>query len=239
MKRDYHRWYSRSLDRDMELLVFGHGGPPMVVFPSSMGAFFEYEDRGMVDAVRGKLEGGGLQLVCVASVDGTSWYARDVHPRQRVERHLQYESYILGDVVPLIRHLNGASADGIGVTGCSFGAYHAMAMALRHPHVFTSCITMGGAFDISQFLDGWSDRDAYLLNPPWFLPTLDDGHYLDRYRRNKFVLATGEWDICRGPTENFSRLLGARGIPHSLHIWGFGSKHDWDYWQPMASAYLP
>ena len=76
MTRDYHRWYSRSLGRDMELLVFGHAGPPVVVFPSSMGAFFEFEDRGMVEALRGKLDGGGLQLFCVSSVDGESWYAR-------------------------------------------------------------------------------------------------------------------------------------------------------------------
>lgn len=237
MTRDYHRWYSRSLDRDMELLVFGHGGPPFVVFPSSMGAFFEYEDRGMVDAVRQKLDNGWLQLYCVSSVDSESWYQKRIHPRHRIERHLQYEAYVLVDVVPLIRHRNPIA--GIGVTGCSFGAYHAMAMALRHPYVFTSVVTMGGAFDISQFLDGWSDKDAYLLNPPWFLPGLADPYFLDQYRRNKFVLATGEWDICRPANEEFSRLLGAKGIAHSLHVWGFGSKHDWPFWRPMASAYLP
>jgi esterase/lipase superfamily enzyme len=237
MTRDYHRWYSRSLGRQMDLLVFGHGGPPFLVFPSSMGAFFEFEDRGMVDAVRQKLDNGWLQLYCVSSVDSESWYARGRHPRHRVERHLQYESYILGDVVPLIRHLN--PIPGIGVTGCSFGAYHAMAMALRHPYVFTSCITMSGAFDIGQFLDGWNHTDGYLLNPPAFLPGLGDAYYLDQYRRNKFVLATGEWDICRPATEDFSRVMAAKGLPHSLHVWGFGSKHDWPYWQPMASAYLP
>ena len=237
MTRDYHRWYAKTLGREMELLVFGHGGPPVIVFPSSMGAFFEYEDRGMVGALAPKLEYGRLQLFCVASVDKESWYNRHVHPRQRVERHLAYEAYVLGDVVPLIRQLNPSV--GIGVTGCSFGAYHAMVMALRHPRVFTSCVTMSGAFDISQFLDGWSDNDAYLLNPPWFLPPLRDPFYLDQYRRNKFVLATGEWDICRKANEDFSGILGAKGIPHSLHVWGFGSKHDWPYWQPMASAYLP
>ena len=237
MTRDYHRWHSRSLDRDMELLVFGHAGPPVMVFPSSMGAFFEYEDRGMVGALQQKLDSGGLQLYCVSSVDSESWYARRQHPRQRLERHLQYESYLLGDVVPLIRQRN--SAPGIGVTGCSFGAYHAMAMALRHPYVFTSCVTISGAFDISQFLDGWTDQDAYLLNPLAFLPGLADDYYLNQYRRNKFVLATGEWDICRTANEDFSRLLGAKGIPHSLHVWGFGSQHDWPYWRPMASAYLP
>ena len=51
MVRDHHKWFSRSLNRDMELLAFGHAGTPVLVFPTSMGAFFEYEDRGMVMAL--------------------------------------------------------------------------------------------------------------------------------------------------------------------------------------------
>jgi esterase/lipase superfamily enzyme len=237
MHREYHNWYSQSLHRDMELLVFGHAGPPVIVFPSSMGAFFEYEDRGMVAAVADKLTHGGLQLICVSSVDSESWYNRHLHPRQRLERHLQYERYILSDVVPFVHHINRHGT--IGVTGCSFGAYHAMVFALRRPYTFTSCISMGGAFDISQFLDGYHDQDAYLLNPPEFLPNLHDPYYLDQFRRNKWVLVTGEHDICRGATEYFSSLMHAKGIPHSLHVWGYGSKHDWPDWRPMAAAYLP
>jgi esterase/lipase superfamily enzyme len=237
MVRHYQRWYSHALGRDMELLVFGHGGPPVIVFPSSMGAFFEYEDRGMVDAVSAKLENGHLQLFCVTSVDSESWYNRHVHPRQRVTRHLQYESYLLSDVVPFVHHLNGHRR--IGVTGCSFGAYHAMVFALRKPHIFTSCTTMGGAFDIRQFLDGYYDQDCYFLNPPDFLANLHDPHDLEQIRRNKWVLVTGEYDICRGDTERFSGLLHSKGIPHSLHVWGYGSKHDWPDWRPMAAAYLP
>jgi esterase/lipase superfamily enzyme len=235
--RSHHRWHSQSLHRDMELLVFGHAGPPMLVFPSSMGAFFEYEDRGMVAAVGDKLEHGGLQLFCVSSVDSESWYNRRAHPRDRVRRHLQYERYILGEVVPLVHHFNRHGA--IGVTGCSFGAYHAMVMALRHPHTFTWCVTMSGAFDVTQFLDGYFDEDCYFLNPPSFLPNLSDPYYLDQFRRNKFVLVTGEWDICRAANESFSGLLHHKGIPHHLHVWGHGSKHDWPDWQPMAAAYLP
>ena len=100
MHRQYTKWYSRSLNRDMELLVFGHAGPPVIVFPSSMGAFFEYEDRGMVGAVAHKLERGDLQLICVSSVDSESWYNRGIHPKHRVMRHLQYEQYLLGRAVP-------------------------------------------------------------------------------------------------------------------------------------------
>lgn len=237
MQRSHHQWFSRSLGRDMELLIFGHAGPPMIVFPSSMGAFFEYEDRGMIEALAAKLEHGALQLYCIASVDTESWYNRRTHPRNRIRRHLQYEDYVLGDVVPLVHHLNPSA--GIGVTGCSFGAYHAMVIALRQPYTFTWCITMGGAFDIAQFLDGYFDEDCYFLNPPGFLPDLSDAYYLDQFRRNKWVLVTGEHDICRAATESFSGLMHHKGIPHSLHVWGHGSKHDWPDWRPMAAAYLP
>ncbi len=237
MHRAYHRWYSRQLDRDMELLVFGHAGVPVVVFPTSMGSFFEYEDRGMVDAVADKLNGGALQLISVSTVDSESFYGRDRHPRARLDRYLAYERYLLEDVVPLVRQLSGR--DTMGTTGCSFGAYHAFVMALRHPDVFTSCITMGGAFDIGRFLDGYYDQDAYLLSPPDFLPNLADSWFLDRYRANKWVLVTGEHDMCRADTERAAGLLAAKGVPHSLHVWGYGSHHDWPEWRKMARAYIP
>ena len=37
MNREYHKWYSPRLGRDMELLVFGHAGLPVLVFPTSGG----------------------------------------------------------------------------------------------------------------------------------------------------------------------------------------------------------
>ncbi len=221
----------------MELLIFGHAGPPILVFPSSMGAFFEYEDRGMVGALADKLTHGGLQLYCVSSVDQESWYNRYAHPRERVVRHLQYERYIIDELVPLVRSQNQTWP--IGATGCSFGAYHALVLGLRRPDLFGAVVTMGGAFDISQFLDGYYDEDCYFLNPTHFLPNLSDPTFLEPYRRNKWVMVTGEHDICRGANEAMSQLFHAKGISHSLHVWGHGSKHDWPDWVPMAAAYLP
>ena len=55
MKREYHKWYSERLGRDMELLVFGHDGLPAIVFPTSQGRFFL---------------GQGLQIVAVGLVLG-------------------------------------------------------------------------------------------------------------------------------------------------------------------------
>src|SRR5919198_4303250 len=104
MHREHQRWYSPSLGRDMELLIFGHGGARVVVFPTSMGRFFEWEDRGMIAALGQHLENGWLQLYCVDSVDGESWYAYHLHPGARAWRQEQYDRYLVSEVLPLSRH---------------------------------------------------------------------------------------------------------------------------------------
>ena len=236
MNREYHRWFSPRLGRDMDLLVFGHGGTPYLVFPSSMGAFHEYEDMGMAGALGHKLEHGQLQLFCVSTVDNESWYSRHAHPRVRVERALRYEDYLFNEVVPLVRQKTDHPA--LGATGCSFGAYHALLVALRRPDVIRQCVTMGGAYDIKRFLDGYYDDDCYFLNPVDFLPALADPCLLDAYRRNKWVIVTGDRDICLDDSRGMAAMLAGKGVPVSLHVWN-DSEHDWPAWRDMAKAYLP
>src|SRR5438270_9299430 len=101
----------------MELLVFGHAGMPVLIFPTSQGKFFEYEDRGMTGVLGGKLDSGGAQLFCVDSVDSESWYNRGVHPSVRVARHEQYEQYLLREVLPFIAQKNQNA--NLVTTGCS------------------------------------------------------------------------------------------------------------------------
>ena len=236
MRREYRAWHSSILGRDLQLLEFGHAGQPVIVFPTSMGAFFEYEDRGMVDALAPKIAAGQLRLFCIETIDHETFYSHRP-PRERLTRYLEFERSLILEFLPFAKHVSGHET--FGLTGCSFGAYHAFTMALRHPDAFTSCITMGGAFDLTRFLDGYYDTDAYLLCPPHFLPNLTDEWFLERYRRNKWVLVTGEHDICRAATEEAARLLGDRGVPHSLHVWGYGSHHDWPEWVKMVAAYVP
>ena len=236
MNREYHRWYSPRLGREMQLLVFGHAGMPVLVFPTSQGRFLEYEDRGMIAATRWRYESGAIQAYCVDSVDSESWYNRRVHPRHRVERHMAYEAYLLDEVLPLIRVKN--SSGELGVTGCSFGAYHAVNLAFRHPDLVRSVVSMSGAFDIQSFLDGYYDDDCYFQCPAHFLPNMNDPWYLDRYRGMRIVLAAGEHDICLGETRRLSGILHGKGVPHSLDVWGEGAVHDWPLWQRMAQKYF-
>ena len=88
MNREYHSWHSPALHRNMELLIFGHAGARVLVFPTSKGRFYEWEDRGMMGALGEHLEQGWVQLYCVDSVDEESWYAFWKHPGDRAWRHI-------------------------------------------------------------------------------------------------------------------------------------------------------
>ncbi len=236
MNREYHKWHSTRLDREMELLVFGHAGLPVVVFPTSGGRFYEFEDRGMVDALAGKIDSGQLQLYCVDSVDMESWYNRRVAPRWRVARHAQYEDYVLHEIVTLVRARN--TDPRLVALGCSFGGYHAVNIALRHPAVFTGFVSMSGTFDLTGFLDGHYDEECYYHLPTHYLPRLADPWFFDRYRRNIYVLAAGRDDHCLRQNQDLDRVMTERGIPHQFYLWNAQNSHDWPTWQRMAQIYL-
>lgn len=75
MQREYHRWYSERLGREMELLVFGHAGAKVLVFPTRDRRFYEYEQLHMVQQIAHKLETGQLQLLGVDSIDKATYRA--------------------------------------------------------------------------------------------------------------------------------------------------------------------
>ena len=57
MRREYHRWYSARVGRMMELLVFGHAGAKVLVFPTRDGRFYEYEKLRVVQQHLGEITG--------------------------------------------------------------------------------------------------------------------------------------------------------------------------------------
>jgi esterase/lipase superfamily enzyme len=244
MVREYHKGYSSRLGREMELLVFGHAGVPVVVFPTSCGRFFEFEDHGMVAALEDRIDAGQLQLYCVDSVDAESWYNRAAAPRARILRHMQYEGYLLDEVVPFLRARNSNQNSnqnlnlGLTALGCSFGGYHAANIALRHPGIFTGIVSLSGVFDLTSFLGGYYDLDCYYNLPTHSLPNLSDPWFLDRYRRNRCVLATGWDDQCVAQNQNLDRILASKEIPHQFSIWDSPNSHDWPTWRRMVREYL-
>ena len=235
MHREHVRWFSPRLDRDMELLVFGHAGARVLVFPSSMGRFFEWEDQGMIAALGEQLERGWLQLYCVDSVDAESWYAKYKHPADRAFWHSRYDAYLRDEVLPLTQSKNPDPY--LITTGASFGAYHALTFALRYPHLVSRAIGLSGVYDIREVTDGYSDQHVYPYNPAEFILGETDPARVAAMHRLDIVLAIGQDDPLRGNSEYFSGRLWSKGIGNALRIWA-GWAHDWPYWRQMIRTYI-
>lgn len=234
MHREYVAWHSPSLGRTMELLVFGHGGAPVITFPTSCGKFFEWEDFGMIRTLRSALDAGRVQLFCLDSVDAESWYDRAAHPESRIARDDAYDRYLVHEVVPFVRTRNGGR---LTAAGASFGGYHAVDKGLRHPDVFGRVLSFSGAYDLSWFLGGHRSLGTHLRQPLSYLPGLDDEWHLQRLREQEIVLSLGEHDFLLDQNVRLSRALGDRGIGHRLDVWG-GYDHDWPAWRGMAEKFL-
>ncbi|MDX1943462.1 MAG: alpha/beta hydrolase-fold protein [Saprospiraceae bacterium] len=231
MKEIYHKWYSHSIGKEMEMLIFGHQGYPIIVFPSSMGRYYESKDFKLVESARWFIERGFVQLFCLDSVDIHSWYNKGIHPAQRVMNHIWYDKMVYEEVVPSIRW--NTQVGKVAVAGASFGGYHATNFALKHPDAVSHLYSMSGAFDIKMFMNGYYDDNVYFNNPVDFVHGLN---HPDIWRM-KIVLGTSEWDICRPANEHLSHLMNQKNIPHWLDMRGW-KEHDWPLWREMFPHYL-
>jgi len=235
MQRRYEKWFSPALGREMELLRFGWAGFPVICFPTSMGRFFQYEDMGTVAALESKLEAGQLQLFCVDSVDGESWYNNAVPPEARGKRHERYDAYLTTEVVPYVR--NRAERGDLGVFGCSFGAYHAANFAGRHPELSDKAVCFSGVYDVRRFTDGYWDDTDYYNSPADYIGNMDAG-WVARLCRVAWVVATGEHDSLVEDNRRFAEVLSSKGIPNHTEIWPGVFGHDWPFWNEAVTRLL-
>ncbi|WP_439474967.1 esterase family protein [Algoriphagus formosus] len=231
MKEEYFKWYSPHLNREVQMLTFGHAGYPVVVFPTSKGSFHENRDMGLIGSAQWFIEQGLVQIFCPESNDADSFYNRNIHPHQRIQNHVAYDKMICHEIVERIR-LNTAVAK-VVVAGCSFGGYHAANFAFRHPGYVSHMFSMSGAFDIRNFMDGYNHDDIYYNSPLEYLPGLND----DELWKMDIVLGTSNWDICFDANLKLDDCLNKKGVPHWLDV-RQDRVHDWDVWKEMFPHYL-
>src|SRR5207249_7239785 len=98
MHRDYQRWYSHRLDRDMGVAVYGHYGSPILAFPTSGGDEWEQEGQGMVGALSPYLNEGRIRIFAINSVHNDSFQNKGAHPFHRSYMQAQYDAYVANEV---------------------------------------------------------------------------------------------------------------------------------------------
>lgn len=246
MKRTYHKSFSPVLQRDMELLVFGDTGTPVLFFPTRTARFYDYENWQIIDAMQEKINSGSIQVYCVDSVDAESFYA-PILPTDKIKRHLQYEQYILTEVLPFIEETNPAANrqdHRITVAGCSLGGYHALNISMKHPQYFNKVVSMSARYDLTlsslkfpDLLNGYIDEDVYYNMPGMYLPHLTDPVILDQIRQIDIALVIGREDPFYDNNQHLSRTLHSLNIPHKLYVWD-DEAHRPRHWRSMVQWYL-
>ncbi|NLH82794.1 MAG: esterase family protein [Phyllobacteriaceae bacterium] len=242
MRREHHRWWSERLGRDMDLLVFGHAGAKLLVFPTRDGRYSEYENIGMIARLAPKIEAGQMQVWCLEGLAGETFYANWMVPPDRIRRFDAYERYVLDEVMPLMRRAN--PHDCTIAHGLSLGAHHAADIAFRHPHLFRKLAAFSGRYDLTRPVEWFGDlmgghyEDAvYFHMPNHYLPGLDCDWRLHHLRRMDIVLVIGAEDPFLDDNLRLSGILASKTIPHRLEIWD-GRAHRGSAWRKMAEIYV-
>lgn len=242
MNREYYKWHSPALGREMELLVFGSGGARLLVFPSRKERFYEYENHGMIHSLRHRIEAGKLHVVCVDGLDEESLYCFEKAPEERIVRHLQFERYVVEEVLPFFAKKNPRAP--LTAHGCSFGAYHAVSIALRHPQYFERVVALSGRYDLtlhtahyhSLFHGFYSDALREIM-PSHFVPLITDRARLKAIRKIRFTFVVGDEDPFYENNVDFVNALEAQKVATELHAW-CGEAHRFRYWRQMVRIYL-
>ena len=230
---------SRALGKDVYLWIHGHGGEPIVVFPSAAGMAHEWQLGGAVDVLQPRIDAGELTLYCVESNVSTSWTADHLDGAGRLAGHRRYERFVLDELMPFLRARSGW-AGRVGCAGASFGAFYAADFTLKHPDVFEWALCLSGRYRTGPFLEGADPGDAYFDQPLAFVPNLS-GDALEAVRRSHLTLVVGLGPYegrCVDETLALAGVLSERGIPHHLDVWGHDVSHEWVWWRRQLAVHL-
>lgn len=235
MREIHKKWFSPSIGREFDMLVFGEAGTPMILFATSQGRYVQNRDFGFIEVMGRFIEKRLIKVYCPDSYDNESFYAYHIHPGERLKHHLAFERLLVSEVLEAARDETGYPK--VMVAGCSFGGYHAFNFAMKHPWLVSHSISMGGVFDIKQYIFGYYDDNCYFNDPVEYLPNLEDRTYLDEYAKMKIIISTGEHDMCRGDSLNISHIMCQKKIAHTLDDRP-GMWHDWPCWKQQIVDYL-
>jgi pimeloyl-ACP methyl ester carboxylesterase len=161
MRTEHHHWYSGRINREMGVAVYGHWGPPMLVFPTSGGDEWEMDRQGMIGALAEYIDGGRVKVFSINANSGDAFYNKGAHPFHRSYMQAQYDAYVRSEVVPFIRSHCQSDALAITTMGASLGAYHAANSLFKHPDVFRRCYALSGVYDMKRVMESLRVR-----NPP-------------------------------------------------------------------------
>jgi esterase/lipase superfamily enzyme len=234
MERRTTAWFSHNLNIEMPLVAYGHAGYPLLMFPTAAADYLEYERFHLVDAISPLIDSGKIRAYSINSVNKYSLLNEQMPAPMKAALLTKFDRYITDEVLPLIRRDAGEEARPL-TTGASLGAFLALNTYFKHPDLFRGVIAMSGGYDIKSYMQGHYDDNVYFNNPVDYLSNLSDDQNLATLRQADAIVLMSGQGAYEAPerSRQLSEILNAKGIPHTLDLWGADVNHDWPWWRKM------
>ncbi len=230
---------SRDLNADLDVIVYGTTGRPVIAFPTFDFSAGSWETGGMVDVLGDLIESGAIQLFCVDSVDDRGWYARHSDLDYRSENQLAYLKFVSGELLRFVKKTSASKAKPI-LAGCGAGATNATAALLREPKLWGGLLALSGAYDARFYSDGATDADWLACSPIDLIASLSDAR-LRTLRKVPMAFVCGQAADERGigTQRQLAAAFAEREIEATFEYWGYDVDHSWHWWQEMAAQFVP
>jgi esterase/lipase superfamily enzyme len=232
MNIEYHRFWSKALDQDMEFKIYGHAGKPVVVFPSQSSGFYQYEDFSMVWACslyRRRINCSSGQY---RDQSWANWNAqRTIGPGG-----ITSTTSTSWKNSPFIRVFCTK-----GRFLATVAAWAATMRQFFFPRISSMSDPLSGIFRLNMFVGDYMDENVYFNSPLVYLPNLSDPWYLEQFRESHIIVCAGmgAWEEeMIADALALKQILDDKGVPCWIDLWGQDVNHDWPWWRKQMPYFL-
>ena len=231
------------------VIVHGHCGRPVLVFPSERRPGLGLREQRHGRRGRGRCSTtAGCKLYCVDSLDAGTWSDRSLSIEERARRHAEYDAWIIDSVRAVDHRDDCGGRQEIGTIGCSSWAPTTRCTSRSSGPTCSRWRSACPATTTRRHWHAWGERgDAtYFANPTDYVPDLR-GDHLDWLRSPAVDPARRRAGGLGGPSDGLAavdppdgrRCCRRRASAASSTCGGTTSAHDWPWWQRQLAHHLP
>lgn len=238
MDIDYITYYSHYLNHSMEIKTYGYSGQIFIYFPTQYKRFYEIENEGIIDCLAPYIDSGRIIVVTLDSDIDNNLSSGFWDKRKILERQEEYFHFFTEEFYSWLYERYHFQEKPI-TFGMSFGAYQAMNIFLRMPHLFNGTFCMSGVYDIRFFFNDYFDDLAFLNSPVDSLNLMNNELYKEELRKKRIIIvvSSGAYELTY-ETSNLERAFHKNDIYPQIYYWSNEYPHDWWAWKVYLKYYI-
>ncbi len=239
MQKEYYKWNSEFLNKEIEISSYGHFGTTILLFSSNTPNHKEIEENGFLDLIYPMIHSGRCRIFSVTNLQDECWLDDTKRSLLKSKRHFEFNKFIEEELVPQIYTECGGPVP-IITAGASYGGFIASNTFFRRPDLFIGTIALSATFNIEHYSKDYYDENCYFNSPVHYLPNLTDKYWVTHLlSRHHIYLASGSGEN-ENPhnTSQFGDLLNSKGFRANVEIWGNEFGHNWESWSQMLKHFI-